>query len=228
VGLRRRGGSERIGGKGVQVCGCVRVYRYLRAVAVDGVVVEIVRRRILVAGEVVVVEVVEVVEERGGARNGLVWETAMVHGVVVVDRPPPITPLVWRWGSSCRGGLLLCTRLWRSEQDLRIPEIIDVPCGPPAGGGVHCGCDGRDVSGPVDVDALASTRIGWIGLDWLAAEATGDSPGRRKHRVHLAHKPNLSRQAAGGSTPTAQLTPFQVQVGPALPRKAAAAKQTIF
>jgi hypothetical protein len=51
------------------------------------------------------VEMVEMVEERAGARNRLVSETAMVHGVVVLV-PPPIT--LWQL---LAGWLLLCTRL---------------------------------------------------------------------------------------------------------------------
>jgi hypothetical protein len=54
----------------------------------------------------IVIVVVEVVEERAGARNRLVLETAMVHGVVVLV-PPPIT----LWQLLAGGWLLLCTRL---------------------------------------------------------------------------------------------------------------------
>jgi hypothetical protein len=60
---------------------------------------------LILAIVIVVVEVVEMVEERAGARNRLVSETAMVHGVVVLV-PPPIT--LWQL---LAGWLLLCTRL---------------------------------------------------------------------------------------------------------------------
>lgn len=95
----------------------------------------------------------------------------MVHGFVVLV-PPPIT--LWQ----LRPGWLLLYCGHASSGANRIcgfPEIIDVPCGQRGGVGVEGG-----MSGPVDVDALASTRIGWIlvfGLGWPSAEATGDCPG---------------------------------------------------
>lgn len=136
------GGGEGIGGEGVQIGGGVRVDGdvWARAGVDVDVVVGVVVGRLLLWGLLVlalVVEVAEVVEQRAGARNRLVSKTAMVHGVAgLVPRPRPITRWRWRW--QLRAGwlglvlllllLLLCTRLW-SEQDLRTPEIIDVPCG---------------------------------------------------------------------------------------------------
>lgn len=83
-------------------------------------------------------DVVEMVEERAGARNRLVSETAMVHRVprvARVRRPITLGQLL------CRPGWLLCTRLG-SEQDLQAPEIIDVPCGQ-LGGRASGGRDAR-------------------------------------------------------------------------------------
>lgn len=147
------GGGEGIGGEGMQISGGVGVDGDVWARAgvdvevVVGVVVErlllwgLLRVLVLVLVLALVVEVAEVVEQRAGARNRLVSKTAMVHGVAgLVPRPRPITRWRWRW--QLRAGwlglvllllllpllLLLCTRLW-SEQDLRTPEIIDVPCG---------------------------------------------------------------------------------------------------
>lgn len=83
-----------------------------------------------------VVEVVEAVEERAGARNRLVSETAMVHGVVVLLVPPPITLSLG--GRSGRAGCYCAhaSRLW-SEQDLR--DSRDHRCSMRAAGGWRVG-----------------------------------------------------------------------------------------
>jgi hypothetical protein len=139
----------------MQICGSVRVAwwdRRARAGVVEGggyvvervdVVLLLLRvRREGREGRLMVesrgvLEVVEVVEERAGARNRLVSETAMVHGVVVLLVPPPIT-LSLCGRSPVGAGCCDCAHasgVW-SEQDLRIPR--DHRCSMrAAGGGVH-------------------------------------------------------------------------------------------
>ena len=133
-----------------------------------------------------VVEAVEVVEERAGARKRLVSETAMVHGVGVLV-PPPITH-----SAAAPGGRAATVHAPRSEQDLRIPEIIDVACGHLGGGG---GVGG--LSGPVDVDALARPRIGCLAV----CRSNWGQPWAKKQR----HGPSLLLlQAAAPLGPPSQ------------------------
>jgi hypothetical protein len=94
------------------------------------------------------------------------------------------------------GGLAATVHTPRSEQDLRISRDHRRSMRA-TGVGLVGG-----MLGPVEVDVLASTRIGWIGLvwlDWPSAEATGDSPGGKKQRPSTSgsHTPGTLLQAAG-------------------------------
>jgi hypothetical protein len=83
-------------------------------------------------GVLEVVEAVEAVEERAaGARNRrLVSETAMVHGVVVLLVPPPITlSLCGRSPVGLAAATVHTPQASGANRICGFPEIIDVPCG---------------------------------------------------------------------------------------------------
>jgi hypothetical protein len=132
----------------MQICGSVRVAwwdRRARAGVVEGggyvvervdVVLLLLRvRREGREGRLMVesrgvLEVVEVVEERAGARNRLVSETAMVHGVVVLLVPPPITlSLSGRSPVGLAAAAVHTPQASGANRICGFPEIIDVPCG---------------------------------------------------------------------------------------------------
>ena len=172
--------SEATGGKAMQICGGVRVAwwwdRRARAGVVEGggYVVERVDVVLLLLRQVrregregrLMVEgggVLEAVEERAGSRNRrLVSETAMVHGVVVLLVPPPITrSLCGRSPVGLAAATVHTPQASGANRICGFPEIIDVPCGQL--GGVHGG-GGWDVGGRSTLMRWQARGLAGLGL----------------------------------------------------------------
>jgi hypothetical protein len=190
------GNMGRLGGKAMQICGRVRVAGWWDGRARAGVVeggggyvverVDVVllllvwvrregregRLRVEGGGVLEVVEAVEAVEERAaGARNRrLVSETAMVHGVVVLLVPPPITlSLSGRSPVGLAAAAVHTPQASGANRICGFPKIIDVPCGQL--GGVHGWRVGR---------RGRSTLMRWQarGLAGLGCRGNGGQPAR--------------------------------------------------
>jgi hypothetical protein len=148
-------------------------------------------------GVLEVVEAVEAVEERAaGARNRrLVSETAMVHGVVVLLVPPPITlSLSGRSPVGLAAAAVHTPQASGANRICGFPKIIDVPCGQL--GGVHGWRVGR---------RGRSTLMRWQarGLAGLGCRGNGGQPARAWEQPGRRNKLEPPLQSQGTCTTTA-------------------------